>query len=453
MNRCWIAALLLLLITLTACRPGDTGNAAPSPTDEAPTVIPSPTVSPPADNDTTAVPEAPTAGPPTALPAEPATIEAPEPTATATAVPQLGPAPANWDALAEWLSYAWAANINPGQVRAGLRAVGWQQDEADWHGADLDGDLRDEWLLTLYTLPDDPNYVELASGRSGDLWIVNDSGLVYRASDAGLDAFSAAPLVFGIADMTGDGRPDVVTQTTMCGAHTCFQDYRVLSTHSGALRNIVLDQDGNRGTINISYSEAQLTDSTGDGLVDLVVHGGLIGSAGAGIQRAHTEVWQWQERGIRRASLHYDASEFRFHWLYDANDAFAADDNENARFLYGEVVGNEELKDVEWADPADEIKAATRQFAAFRLALLSLQADNTAQARQWRDWLTAEYPETPLAQAAVTLLDEYSRNLNLAAACQTITTDLLLLDRPTGPLEYMGYANPALTAEDVCPID
>ena len=83
--------------------------------------------------------------------------------------------------------------------------------------------------------------------------------------------------------------------------------------------------------------------------------------------------------------------------------------------------------------------------------LTSLTQGNTKSAQQWLDWLFAQYPTHPIRQAAQLLYDEYTHSANLYAACAAVTEYVQKISEINSPVEYMGYANPELTAETLCP--
>jgi len=416
----------------------------------------------PADEPTAVRLDTPTAtSAPTAAPTE--VVIVPE-TATPTVIaarPPGSPAPAysqKLTALGSWLIASWNEEASPIAVQAALAAVGWQTDPGQLVTADLTGDGRDEWLVSLCIsgYQEDACQTSFGGEIMGELWVIGAAGILYQYGDRFDIAWQMAPVVLAVADMTGDGRADALIAATSCGAHTCYQHYLVLSAHYGQVANVLnptsdeLVDAWSEGT-SISYSTYQLSS---DDPPQIVLHGGLIGSAGAGIHRGYTEVWQWDGQAISYRDFWWDDSNYRFHRLYDANQAWYDSDWSLAQALYAQVIDDDSLEDIEWWDSsAGDVADATRQFAAFRLILLAVREGDLAKAAGWQNWLQENYGGRPLQQAAELLLDQYAQEANWPAACTAVTNFLLDFDEPLGPLHYMGYANPALEVEDVCPLD
>lgn len=366
----------------------------------------------------------------------------------------LAPAPADWESLETWLTDLWRANVNPAAVRAALQQSGWQKSLDDWRAADFDGDLRDEWAIVLY----DQSLPGVPFGAPGDLWVVNGDGVIFRYYTApSNDIYEfIAPTIVGLADLTGDGLPELITDATICGAHTCFDNYRIIGLTDGALVDLIQAPPAAEGEspgtiISMSYADSKLADVDNDGLPEFLVHGGTIGSAGAGVVRPRTEVWGWDGAVVSPAETILDPTGYRHHILYEANDRMAAGDLDGALALYETAINDAALRDDGFAHPPEQTRADISAFAAFRLILIDLMQGDTARAASRLAWLQGMYPGSAAAGAALTLVSEWAGPDGAAALCARIESGLATLDNPTGALADMGYGNPSLGAADFCP--
>jgi hypothetical protein len=382
--------------------------------------------------------------------------------------------------LAEWLHAAWQAGIEPAKIQLALEDAGWLDSNDDWHVADVTGDGKDEWLVTLYLSP-----TRVTWGRSGDFWIIGEEGLLFRLflpEDYFCISFcnsefhfgEGVPQVIGITDMTGDGLPEIVLRRTMGGAHTITQSYFVLSNHFGSVQNLVelpfdryrwgdvvtlLYQNEEAKTISMTYSvPVGFEDMTGNGLHDLMIHGGWHGSAASGVQRTRTEVWSWNGAAIALSQVHWDATNYRMHLLWEGNDKYYLGQFDVAGLLFQQVIDDETLQESPYGNQTVHYHSS-RFFAAFRLLLIALVTGNEDDIYHWEQWLNEYYHEYPISEAATILLHAWEKHTDLNIACEQVTNYLLDFEtpgrfrqgkNPTGSLVDMGYANPRLNTEDVC---
>lgn len=366
----------------------------------------------------------------------------------------LAPAPTDWENLESWLTMLWRSNVNPAAVRAALQQSGMQKTLSDWAAADFDGDLQDEWVLVLY----DQSLPGLPFGSAGDLWIVNGDGVLFRYYAApSNDIYEfLAPTVTGLTDMTGDGLPELITDAPICGASTCTNNYRIIGPKDGQMVDLVIappvtDSAQPGPIISVTYADTRVEDIDTDGLPELLVHGGTLGSAGAGIVRSRTEVWGWDGAAIMRTDVILDPSNYRHHILYEANDLMASGDLARALPLYEAVINDGSLRDDGYAYPPEQVHADSSAFAAFRLILIDRLIGDSERAAGRLAWLLATYPDSAAASAADRLIREWGVYGNSVALCEQIESGLSELENPTGALADMGYGNPSLGAADFCP--
>lgn len=366
----------------------------------------------------------------------------------------LGAAPTDWENLESWLTMLWRSNVNPAAVRAALQQSGVQRSLGDWAAADFDGDLQDEWVVVLY----DQSLPGVPFGSPGDLWIANGNGPIFRYYNApSSDIFEfLAPTIVKVTDLTGDGLPELITDAAVCGANTCFDNYRVIGLKDGVLTDLVLPLPAADGTppsqaISMSYADTRIEDIDADGLPEIVVHGGTSGSAGAGVVRPRTEVWGWDGSAVSLTETILDPTAYRHHVLYEANSRMAAGDLTGAVALYETAINDNALRDDGYSYPPEQVRADISAFAAFRLILIDRLIGDSERAATRLAWLLATYPDSAVAGAADTLIREWGTAANAAELCARVESGMAALENPTGALADMGFGNPALGAADLCP--
>ncbi len=246
-------------------------------------------------------------------------------------------------------------------------------------------------------------------------------------------------------DLNLDGKPDLAYFDMSCGAHTCFETLFVESWDGKAY------QDWIAGEPTIAEASYTIEDVTAEGQGnEIVVHGGVIGSVGAGPQRAWTETYVSQ-KGAPYALLSqvYDPSTCLYHKIVDANrafDAWALDGFDPAIEAYKAAV----------ADPSatacgtikDEV-ATLRDFARFRLIVAEVAAGRATESLS----LQNQIANPVLKGAAGAFLKSYAANTSVIQACRDTTK---YAQANTGAWQFLvdwGYANPSFTASDLCPLN
>lgn len=459
MTRFWF--VWVLLIGLVACAP------ASEPTVMATTV--SGTGAPVAE----ATSRTPTPALPTAAPTTPAPVCTPPPctaneslvcpgdcpngcgivcaTMTPPAAADLPSVPTDWDGLRGWLSTVYFDSGDTAVLSTLLRDAGWITGDADLVVVDFTGNGRFEWALLLYV----PDTLGQEYRYPANVWVVSGGEIVYQHVENPLDlGFSLQLQLLPPVDLTGDALPELIINEESCGAHTCFTGLQVFTLSNGSPLNIVQSTDPNfPQQISVSYATISFADETGDGIHDILVNGGSVGSAGAGITRTYTEIWSWNSAAaeLQLVDTVLDPTKYRNHLIYEANELYQSGDFETAQSLYEQAIQDDSLETPGFILSAEETFDAIVQFATFRLMLIDLQTAREASAADRLVALQQRYPEAPITEAAATMLFEWETADQLPALCGQITEKLETYANPTGGLENLGYANPLITAVDVCP--
>ncbi len=272
-------------------------------------------------------------------------------------------------------------------------------------------------------------------------------------------AMESYPAVFpqrivAAEDITRDGKGDLVYTDTACGAHTCTLYVHVL-TGTGDTEYIPLTPEGGGfpdERISMTTADVLLEDRDGDGVPEIVLHGGFIDSAGAGPQRTRTEVYGWDGDAFTLLETTFDPSDLRYFSVTDANDAFSDGDYGEAVRRYEQAINDPDLREVRNFGSREELIA----YATFRLGLSRLMLDDLVGASE-AFWEAIEsFPVSLMGQAAGAFrstvdLTRVAFSGDVAAGCEAVGAFLRQnLDR-FDEVWYYGYANPEPEPEDVCP--
>ena len=256
---------------------------------------------------------------------------------------------------------------------------------------------------------------------------------------------TGAVALLQVGDLNGDKKADVIWTDTSCGAHTCFSTLFV-DTWDGAAY-----QDWLAGEPTIASAEFSFKDVTPDGSgQEIVMRGGVIGSVGAGPQRAWTETYaSLQGAPYTLFKQVYDASKCLYHHILDANQAFdnwTKEGFEPAIAAYKAAIAD---KTVETCGTIPDELATLQDFARFRLMVAYVGGGEAAEAQK----LVAEIMQTGLRGAAEAFLKSYKASGSVLQACRDTTA---FVKTAPGAWEFLadwGYANPSFKAEDLCPLN
>lgn len=274
--------------------------------------------------------------------------------------------------------------------------------------------------------------------------------LVYHQAEEGYDLAHMEEGVGRIAlleasDINADKKFDLAYSDTSCGAHTCFATLAVISWDGEAYEDWIADEP------TIADPDYTFKDVSAQGQgQEILVHGGVIGSLGAGPQRAWTETYISSKGGeYTLLSREYDPSTCLYHKILDANaafDAWASDGFGPAIELYTATL---EADDLEACGTIEDEVATLQDFARFRLIVAAVAAGEAGGATE----LVAGIRHTGLRAAANAFLTAYSASGSVIQACRD-TTKLAEFNTSTWDfLADWGYANPSLTAGELCPLN
>jgi len=402
----WLAAALCALFLAGCARPAPTGTSAPGATAPAagsPGAAPTP-VSP-------GVPGPADAGDPSALNLQEraAWLERYLNAGQGPALPRLQALLDHW--------FPVSPGVQPDPNRLSQRSV----------EADLDGDGTPE-LATVINVADRKGQLQ------GAVYVLYRDGGRYRADMSPPPDLPNLQLVTA-ADLRGDGRRQLVWMSSDHGAHTEYLDLFVADWRPGALQVLP-------GPVHMDTPTRVALEGR-----EIVLGGGLIGSAGAGAtQRPWTDRYRLIGGVVRLSDRRYDASAFAYHRLIDGITAETYSHTEDALQAYRDATDPQRAAiapgAVEPAHVAD-FAAAVRALARFRLGALLLQQGQGAAAQQ----ALAAAAAGSYAGLSQALRDAGAPEKGCAAAAAWAKANpgfLTALNRP------FGYANPRWAAPDLC---
>jgi hypothetical protein len=291
--------------------------------------------------------------------------------------------------------------------------------------ADLDGDGTADLVTAL-------NVADPHGGIAG-------TGVVFVASrQAGAWQVAASEelagvLLFDAADLTGDGKPEIIGASTEVGAHTAHYSVYVWQWQGGQLAPL----PGELTIASLRFAR--------DGR-DLLLRGGLIGSAGAGMaQRERTDRYRWVDGAFRLVNRSFTPSTLGYHRLQDGLAAEQFGRAADARQAYTEAMDPARtVAPADWLlpDQAEAFPDAMRTFARMRLAALLLQQGDGAGARQLAAGAAGRFAD--LARRAGNAKDRASA---CEAARSYAAANPAFLEALGG---VFGYANPPWQVDTLC---
>lgn len=380
---------------------------------------------------------------------EPTAAATEEPTEEPTATPEPTPTPQTAigvDCPASFGSYPQVIGqiLNtPDQGIEGLRSYLTDCGSATDDGLtvqDINGDGADE-LLVVYANPNSPE-----DAPQGDLIIFafGPEGFseTLRARAGGKVSLLANE------DINLDGQIDLVWLDTTCGANTCFDTVNVRSWDGDAWA------DWTDGNVAMAYAAVVLEDRLEEGQgQEIVLDGGIYGSAGAGPQRSRTETWaSLGGAPYVLVDTVYEASNCIYHAVLDANAAFMQLPDTSLLEL-------EELYTRAATDPSlttcwtrENEEAELRSFALFRLALVAAMQGLPDTAGDLVASISTIYSDTAYAGVGETWLAAYQESGSVADACAVVNDYAAQNPAAYEALADYGFANPTFGPDDVCPV-
>lgn len=320
--------------------------------------------------------------------------------------------------------------------------------------ADLDDDGRPEWLVSIPELIWRDDGVPLLGCEIG--WCLSQVVLFERSDNGFVPAYEFRPVytegrfdhadVVTTSDLDGNGKTDLVLSSTSCGAHTCETEVLV-GRWTGQewvnMADIPIYQLSN---------SLRLEDRDGDGIKEIVLYGGQVGSVGGGMQRNHTLVFALRDGLYRQAANIPDADPDMYFLMLDANAALANGDLDRGLELALQAVNSDRAMSFDGnLDSRDRIKS----YAAIEAMLVyALRREPQPMEALWRavesNFASAN---NVYAVAAREMWRTYQTTGDASAACVAAKLAVRADLEHASFFQYYGYAMERLTLDRFCPLN
>ncbi|UCH86758.1 MAG: hypothetical protein JSU97_09650 [Dehalococcoidia bacterium] len=333
---------------------------------------------------------------------------------------------------------------------------GWAEESGsvDCAAGDLDGDGEDEYLLRI------TNPVVTDVWPDADVLIFDRGAAGYEVAFQSSETLGTVPpwqpVILGVRDFNGDGKLEASFTADSCGAHTCWTSVYILAWDGQQYVDII------DGEVGVPWAQGiRFVDVEGDGIEELYVAAGQIGSIGAGPQRDSKLTYAWDGIYYVLVETEIEPSESLYFAVVDGDEAYAAGDLETAMQLYNKAINDDALWD--WKEDFSGVSGRDEliPYAQFRLRLaqlVSLPPDGEAAVQDLVDSIAAlagQFPGSLNAQAAAQFAAVYPDGQvspqALATGCAAFLAYVESNRLDFDDIWYYGYANPELVPERLCP--
>jgi hypothetical protein len=254
------------------------------------------------------------------------------------------------------------------------------------------------------------------------------------------------PQLLAAGDINDDGKGELIYAENVCGAHTCSVTARILTGNASGYVSLAGDE------VTMATATVSLEDQDGDGALEVVLHGGMIGSVGAGPQRTRTDVYDWDGAAYTLRETVLDPTDILYLSVTEADALFNAGRYDEALSLYQQTLNDPSLK--AWKEQTDMVAPERPELCAyvlFRMGLSSFTTGADAQGLAYVQQAVDEYGGSLHGDLAGAFITSYQTDGELSLACAAVEAFI------AGNLELLqafweyGYGNPTFNPDAVCP--
>ncbi|MPZ99895.1 MAG: hypothetical protein GEU80_11295 [Dehalococcoidia bacterium] len=313
---------------------------------------------------------------------------------------------------------------------------------------DLDGDASDEVVVVAI---DAANASATGAPGAVAVYACDDAGwhVVHSSADAGVEG---TPELVALDDLNGEPGVEVLYQLRTCGAHTCtllpvLLGYRPDDQVSGPLFTPPFEVGVPEGALSVD-------DTNGDGVREVVLDVGTVGSAGAGPQREYRHVRGWDGTRYSAVSTAVTTPEDQWaviHFLQDADSIAAGGQYDEALALYERVLRDPPEDGWTGAEEVASLQTYARYRTMVTLAVAGRADDAEAAATTFAEHAPASTSTPGFIGIGHAFRAEYGLSGDPGAACAAAVAYAEQHPKSFELLNAFGYTNTQYEPSDICP--
>jgi hypothetical protein len=248
--------------------------------------------------------------------------------------------------------------------------------------------------------------------------------------------------------------PQIIFTELRCTSISCATVVHIVSWYDNKWVDLTPVVPQMENVDKISFA-----DKDSNGMLALVLSGGLTKAPDAGPQRRRTEVYSYNptSAAFQLSDTSYEASAYLYFKVLNGNDALLHQNYDYALGYYTDAVNNNGLKlwSQEQGASQDQVLAEHEvlvAFARFRLGITYLlKGDRQKASDTFALGLSQDGDYKGWIEAFIGPYQAHPETATIVAACAAATLYSQQHPELIAPLNKFGYNNPLFKPEDICP--
>jgi len=253
-----------------------------------------------------------------------------------------------------------------------------------------------------------------------------------------------------VRDVNKDNKLEIVLVADWCGASTCGKNIVAIQFDGQEWRNLTPN-------VGMASDDIQWVDQDGDGMEEIILHGGLGGSVGAGLQREYTDIYAYRDGKYHLIKTIGDPSTNIYYLMLDANKSLREDNLTDALKLATQALQNPNSgvssDEYSYINERDQVRILSYVAIEVMLTYLKRSPSNLNSVDSLLQDIKQKYDklDNPYINAAQVLRDMYVNTQDVVKACQAMENEILKVGENAEFLHWYGYNTEKLDLKNLCP--